>query len=171
MTSAEPAAIVVMGVAGCGKSTVGAALAGALGARFLDGDDYHPRANVEKMAAARPLTDADRWPWLDRLAEKVAALRANGMATVTACSALRRIYRDRLAAQVPVRFVHLSVDFELIAGRMAARAGHFMPRVLLENQFATLEPLAPDEPGLTIDVDAPVDELVARIVAALSAPQ
>ena len=171
MTSAEPVAIVVMGVAGCGKSTVGAALARALGARFLDGDDYHPRANVEKMASGTPLTDADRWPWLDRLAGEIAALRASGVATVTGCSALRRIYRDRLAARGPVHFVHLSGDFELIAGRMAARAGHFMPRVLLESQFATLEPLASDEPGLTLDVDAPVTELVARVLAALRAPQ
>jgi carbohydrate kinase (thermoresistant glucokinase family) len=171
MSASGAPAIVVMGVAGCGKSTVGTALARALGARFLDGDDFHPRANVEKMAAGTPLTDADRWPWLDRLAAEIAAARDRGRATVTACSALRRVYRDRLAARGPVRFVHLSGDFELIAGRMAARAGHFMPRALLESQFATLEPLAPDEPGLTLDVDAPVADLVARIGAALPGAQ
>lgn len=146
-----PRLLVVMGVSGCGKSTVAAALAAALDARFLDGDDFHPEANIAKMRGGTPLSDADRWPWLDRLGQALAA--GEGRA-VAACSALRRAYRDRLraAAGEPVRFLHLAAPEAVIAARLAARAGHFMPPALLASQFASLEPPGPDEDAVTLDV-------------------
>ncbi|SEA92048.1 gluconokinase [Rubrimonas cliftonensis] len=144
---------VVMGVAGCGKSLVGAALASRLGALWRDGDDLHPAESIAKMARGEPLTDADRAPWLARVGE---ALRdADGPALI-GCSALTRRYRDaiRAAAGGAVAFVHLSGSRELIAGRMAARKGHFMPLSLLDSQFAALEPLAADETGVVVEIDA-----------------
>lgn len=155
--------IVVMGVSGSGKSTVGAALAARLGVEFEDGDDLHPPANIAKMSAGIPLTDEDRWPWLDAVGDWLAARPAG----VVACSALRRVYRDRVRAHAPATYVvHLAGTQELIAARQAARPGHFMPASLLGSQFATLEQLDADEAGITLDVALSVDELVDRAARA-----
>lgn len=157
--------IVVMGVSGCGKSSVGAALSQALGIPYRDGDDLHPAVNVAKMRAGEALTDADRWPWLDRVAQDLARLAP----VIVGCSALRRAYRDRIRAGAggPVLFVHLAGSREVIAARMAARSGHFMPASLLDSQFATLEPPGPDEAAITVDIDQPMDRLVAEILRRL----
>ena len=149
--------VVVMGVAGCGKSTVGALLAAEIGARFLDADALHPQANVAKMAAGQALDDTDRAPWL----AAVAASFEPGESIVIACSALKRAYRDLIRAGAPdVVFVHLHGDPELLAARIGARPGHFMPPALLASQLATLEPLGADEAGVVLDVVAPPAELV-----------
>jgi gluconokinase len=155
-----------MGVAGCGKSSVGAALAPVLNAHYIDGDDLHPPANIAKMRRGEPLTDADRWPWLAR----VGAALAKPMAIV-GCSALKRAYRDHIATKAggPVCFIHLSGSRALIGSRMAARAGHFMPATLLDSQFATLEPPTPDEFAFSVDIDQPMPGLVAEILAKLEA--
>ncbi len=147
-----------MGVSGCGKSSVGEGLAARLGIPYRDGDDLHPPANVEKMRAGVPLTDADRWPWLDR----VAGVLATGAPVIVGCSALRRAYRDRLrtGAGGPVRFIYLSGSREVIATRMAARSGHYMPTSLLDSQFAALEPPGPGE-ALVLDIDQPLDAIIA----------
>ena len=154
--------ILIMGVSGCGKSSVGAALGERLGIPYRDGDDLHPAENVEKMSAGIPLSDADRWPWLDR----VARVLHDDAPVIVGCSALRRAYRDRIrsAAGGAVRFVHLTGSREVIATRMAARTGHYMPATLLDSQFATLEPPAPDE-ALTLDIAAPMGALVDAILA------
>ena len=156
--------VVIMGVAGCGKSAVGAAVAAHLGIPYRDGDDLHPPANVDKMRAGVPLTDDDRWPWLDR----VAGVLRDAAPVIVGCSALRRAYRDRIrdGAGGQVRFVHLAGSRALIAGRMAQRTGHYMPLSLLDSQFAALEPPGPDE-GLTVDIDRPLDVLVTAVVAGL----
>ncbi|MFN4171603.1 MAG: gluconokinase [Pseudorhodobacter sp.] len=156
--------IVLMGVAGCGKSSVGEALAPHLGAAYIDGDDLHSPQNVEKMRSGTPLTDDDRWPWLARIGEAL-----QGGDTIIGCSALRRIYRDRIRdiAGAPVRFVHLSGSREVIAERMGARTGHYMPTTLLDSQFATLEPPAQDEAAITVDIDKTLDAIVTEILAAL----
>jgi gluconokinase len=160
-------AVVVMGVSGSGKSTIGPLLAAALGVAFADADDFHPPENVAKMAAGTPLTDADRWPWLDALGAHLA--RSGG---VIGCSALKRAYRDRLRAARPdAGFLHLAGDPGLIAARQAARPGHFMPPALLASQFATLEPPDADEAALTLDIGAPPAEVVARALAWLNAPR
>jgi gluconokinase len=153
-----------MGVAGCGKSSVGAALAPILGATYLDGDDLHPAANIAKMRSGAALTDADRWPWLAAVG---AALQTPGQ--IVGCSALKRAYRARIMdhAGGPVCFVHLMGSKQIIAARMAARSGHFMPASLLDSQFATLEPLSPEELGIAVDIDQPMAALVAQIVAQL----
>jgi carbohydrate kinase (thermoresistant glucokinase family) len=156
--------VVVMGVSGCGKSTVGEALAESLGWRFLDADDFHPPANVAKMAAGTPLVDEDRWPWLDRLAAEMRAINAGGGDAVLACSALRQAYRDRLAAAGDVRFVHLAGDLPTIAARLASRQHRYMPQSLLASQFATLEPPAD---AIAVDVRDPVAVQIAAIRAAL----
>ena len=156
--------VVVMGVSGSGKTTVGAALADALGLRFVDGDALHPAANVAKMAAGIPLDDADRAPWLDA----VGALLAAGP-VVVACSALKRTYRDRLRAAAPdLDLVFLDGSRELLASRTAARPGHFMPASLLDSQLATLEPPTADEHPVTVDVAAPVDQIVAVLPERMS---
>lgn len=154
--------MILMGVAGCGKSSVGAALAERLGVPYCDGDDLHPSANVEKMRQGLPLTDADRWPWLDLVAE----LLATEAPVIVGCSALKRAYRDRIRAGAggPVRFVHLDGSRELIAARMAARTGHYMPLSLLDSQFAALEAPGPDE-ALRVSIDQPLAALVAQIIA------
>ena len=156
--------VVLMGVSGSGKTVVGQALAAELGWPFFDGDDFHPPANVAKMAAGTPLDDADRWPWLDRLASEMAAVNARGGNAVLACSALRQAYRDRLCRAGDVRFVHLEGDPETIAARLAARSHRYMPPTLLASQFATLE--APAD-AIVVDVRDPVPTQVARIRAAL----
>ncbi len=156
--------IVVMGVSGCGKSSVGLALAEALGARFIDGDDLHPEANKAKMAAGIPLNDDDRWPWLDLVGEALAESN-----TVVACSALKRVYRERILAAAPgTFFVHLHGTRELLAQRMNARPNHFMPVSLLDSQLNTLELLGADEPGVMLDIALPIDQLVAAAKAALT---
>lgn len=153
-----------MGVAGAGKTAVGSALATRLRRHFVDADDLHPASNVEKMRAGTPLDDTDRAPWLDRVGETLA-----GDATpVVACSALKRMYRDRLRQHAPTAmFVLLDGTRAVIAERMAARRDHFMPLSLLDDQLGTLEPLAGDEPGLTVGIVATVDEIVAAISAGL----
>ena len=151
--------VVVMGVSGSGKSTVGRLLASRLGVPYAEGDDFHPPANVAKMSSGEPLTDEDRWPWLRSLADWIAAHAGGGVLT---CSALKRAYRDVLAsAGTPVWFLHLAGSPEVIAARLAARSGHFMPPALLDSQFADLEPLGPDEPGATVDVSGSPEEIVA----------
>lgn len=155
--------IVVMGPSGSGKSLVGASVAAALRAEFVDGDDLHPRANVAKMAAGRPLDDEDRMPWLDAVAS---TLRRPQI--VVACSALRRSYRDRIRAQVGgVVFVELVVPEARLRTRMSKR-DHFMPGTLLDSQLATLEPLASDEAGVRVANDADLGSVVARITELLS---
>ncbi len=152
--------VVVMGVSAAGKSTVSRLLAERLGMDFLDADDLHPASNRAKMSSGTPLTDEDRMPWLDRVGEELALRSASG--AVIACSALRRVYRDRIRARVPgAVFVHLHGSDSLLAERAAGRTDHFMPPSLLRSQIDTLEALEPDEIGVTIDV-APAPEQIAR---------
>ena len=155
--------IVVMGVSGSGKSTVGAALAQRLRVPFADADDFHPAANIAKMSAGHPLDDDDRHPWLERIGEWLAAHADGG---VMSCSALKRSYRDQIRWHAPqTRFLHLEGTVEVIGRRQASRPGHFMPASLLQSQFDTLEPLDPDEDGLGIDVDQDVDSIVNEYVS------
>jgi gluconokinase len=162
-------AIVVMGVSGCGKSTVGQRLAQQLGATFLDADDFHPPDNVRRMRAGIALTDAERAPWLDALAARLAAAGAADEALVLACSALKRSYRDALRRGAPaLTLVHLTGSPALLAERITARPGHYMPPTLLPSQLATLESPADDERAITLDVARPTDELVAALLRTLS---
>jgi carbohydrate kinase (thermoresistant glucokinase family) len=148
------AAIVVMGVSGSGKSTVGALLAEGLGWPFEDGDEFHPPANIAKMSAGQPLTDDDRWPWLAAIAARIARARASGAGVVLGCSALKRAYRDALRdGHGDVRFLHLTGDPDLILARQASRTGHFMPPSLMASQFATLEPPEGEPDVVTVTVD------------------
>jgi gluconokinase len=164
--SMPPTAVVVMGVSGCGKTEVGRSLAQRLGASFIDADDLHPPANVEKMRRGIPLADADRAPWLGLLNARLREAVAAGRPVVLACSALKQRYRDLLAADVPgLRFVHLSGSRELIAARLAARRHRYMPASLLDSQFAALEPPAD---AITIDVAMPVDKVVDAAATALA---
>ncbi len=152
--------IVVMGVSGAGKTTVGRDLAHRLGVSFIDADDLHGSENVAKMAAGIPLDDDDRWPWLDRVGAALAA----DPGVVIACSALKRRYRDRLRASAPdTVFVHLDAPKERVTEQATARRGHFMPPALLASQLQTLEPLGADEDGITVTVDGTAGELVERI--------
>ncbi len=151
--------IVVMGVSGSGKSTVGAALAQRLRVPFADADDFHPPANIEKMTAGEALNDDDRYPWLDAIGEWLAARCVDG--GVMSCSALKRKYRDQLRQHcTDVVFLHLAGSPEVIGRRQASRPGHFMPASLLASQFETLEPLQTDEGGVTVDVDQDIDGIV-----------
>lgn len=155
--------VFVMGVSGVGKTTVGSALAAALGRPFIDADDLHPEANKAKMGAGIPLTDEDRWPWLD-----LVGLAAASHPSVVACSALRGRYRERLLTLVPdALFVHLDADHDDIARRISARAHEYMPASLLDSQLATLEPLEGDEPGFRIDATLPLEDLVRELAAQL----
>ncbi len=161
----SPPVVVVMGVSAAGKSSVAERLAQLLGVPWRDADDLHPEANRTKMASGHPLTDDDRWPWLDAIADELAAGAASE-GLVVACSALKRAYRDRLRARVPgLPFVHLTGDPALLAERAAARRDHYMPPSLLPSQLAALEPLGADEPGVVIDVAAPVGEIAATAAA------
>jgi len=161
-------AIVVMGVSGCGKSTVGRLLADRMGFRFLDADDYHPDANVAKMQSGQPLSDADRAPWLERLVALLEETTADGRGVVMACSALKARYRRKLSSGAVIpRFVFLDGAKDLIAGRMAARPGHFMPVGLLDSQFAALE--VPNA-AISINIEKPVDAIVAEIEESLLDP-
>lgn len=154
---------VIMGVTGCGKSTIGSLLAKQLKATFLDGDDLHPAANIAKMSSGLPLNDGDRAPWLDRIGQSLGAVDG---AVIVACSALKQSYRDRIRRQAggPVTFLLLQGSRAVIESRMALRAGHFMPTSLLDSQFATLEPFGVGESFVVVDID----QSVAAIVAALS---
>jgi gluconokinase len=160
--------VVVMGVSGSGKSTVGGALAARLGVAFLEGDDLHPAANIAKMRAGIPLDDADRLPWLHAVAAWIGERERAGEDAVVSCSALHRSYRDLLREGHPsVRFLQLTLDPARLADRVAERTGHFMPPSLLGSQLATMEPLAADEPGLTLANEGPLDDVVtaaARVV-------
>jgi gluconokinase len=157
--------IVVMGVSASGKSTIGALIAGALGVPFVDGDALHPKSNIEKMAGGHPLDDDDRWPWLAIVGQTLAE---SGSGMVIACSALRRAYRQTILDNAPeARFVHLDGSREVLSARIEGRSGHFMPASLLDSQFATLEPLADDEPGITVNIDQSVADIVSDAVARL----
>lgn len=154
--------IVVMGVSGSGKSTIGDLIARELDVPFLDGDSLHPLANVEKMAAGTPLTDEDRWPWLAEVGRALADAGRDADGIVIACSALRRAYRDAILETAPqAYFVHLHGARDVLARRMEGRTDHFMPASLLDSQLATLEELGDDEAGIVIDVDQPVDDIVS----------
>ena len=154
--------MVVMGVTGSGKTTVGEALAEAIGAIFVDGDRLHPEANIAKMSAGIPLDDDDRWPWLAKVGE---TLRRQPAPVIVGCSALKRAYRDFITerAGAPVLFIYLDGSRELISTRMHERTGHFMPTSLLDSQFATLEAPGKDEDAIAVSIDAPLDLIVADI--------
>jgi gluconokinase len=152
--------LVLMGVCGCGKTTVGEALAQAVGCRFLDADDFHPPENVAKMASGMPLTDDDRWPWLDRLAGEMSGILARGKHAVLACSALKEAYRQRLKRAGDVRIVYLKGDRATIEGRLASRQHKYMPPSLLPSQFAALEEPAD---ALAVDIREPVAAQVSFI--------
>ncbi len=161
--------VVVMGVAGSGKSVIAACLAAAEGWTYLEGDGFHPAANVAKMAAGTPLTDEDRWPWLRAIADAIDAARGRGESVVVACSALRRVYRNVLIGdRSDVRLVYLRGTRAAIGARLAVRAGHFMPVALLDSQFATLEEPGPAENPVIADVGGTPDEIVQCIRKALS---
>ena len=160
--------VIVMGVAGCGKSSVGQAVADRLGALYFDGDDLHPQSNIDKMAAGTPLDDTDRAPWLDKVGM---ALAEATEPTLIGCSALKRAYRNRIRAACPqTQFAHLMGDRAVIEGRMSARSGHFMPVSLLDSQFATLEPLQANEAGFAVDIAQDLDAVVQQMIACLSYP-
>ncbi|MBD3931509.1 gluconokinase [Streptomyces chumphonensis] len=156
-----------MGVSGSGKTTVGTRLAERLAVPYAEADDFHPPGNVAKMAAGTPLTDEDRAPWLDAIAEWLAG--RGGAGGVVTCSALKRRYRDRLRSAAPgVFFLHLDGSPELVARRLGERRGHFMPPSLLRSQFDALEPLHEDEPGAAVGIDGSPEETVERALAALA---
>jgi len=176
--SARPCQVVVMGVSGCGKTTIGQLLAQALGVDYVEGDALHPPANVTLMAAGIPLTDADRHGWLAAVAERLAGAAAQARGVVVSCSALKHAYRDQLRAAAPgLRLVFLHGDAGLIGERLAARQGHYMPASLLQSQLDTLEPPSPDERAITLPITQPPEALVAEAArllgadaAAMSAP-
>ncbi|WP_420824806.1 gluconokinase [Streptomyces coryli] len=162
--------VVVMGVSGTGKSTVGGLLAGRLGVPYAEADEFHSADNIAKMASGQPLDDTDRAPWLDAIGAW--AHERAGTGGVVSCSALKRAYRDRLRAAEPrLFFVHLTGDRDLIAARLAGRKDHFMPTSLLDSQLAALEPLQDDEPGVALSVDAAPETLTEQAAAALCRPQ
>ena len=162
----DPQSWIVMGVSGCGKSEIARRLAARLGIDFIEGDHFHPPANIEKMAAGIPLTDADRHGWLLRLQQQLRQAAAAGRAVVLSCSALKRRYRDLLRAGDPdAIFIHLYGERALIAARMRQRHGHFMPSAMLDSQLTTLEPPQQDERFLQVDIRPPPDAIVDRILA------
>jgi gluconokinase len=161
--------IVIMGVSGAGKTTIGSLLAERLGFAFLEGDQFHPHANVAKMQRGEPLDDADRWPWLDRLAAELRGARNEGHGLVLTCSALKRAYRERLRAGVPeLQFVWLDGDRTVIQARLGRRKGHFMPSTLLESQFTALEEPGPEESVVRVSIDRAPAEIVTEIMRAIS---
>jgi gluconokinase len=168
MANKPPCALIVMGVSGSGKSTVAEVLAKHLGWRCEDGDKFHPASNVAKMSAGQPLTDEDRWPWLKAIAAEIARTCAAHDHAVVACSALKRAYRKVLLnGRSDVRFVFLDGTETLIASRLAARKGHFMPAGLLASQFRTLELPGADERPFRVSIDAPIEAIVDDILRQL----
>ena len=166
--SGLPCALIVMGVSGSGKSTIANRLAERLGWAFEDGDRFHPAGNVAKMSAGQPLTDEDRWPWLQAIADEIDRVCKAGERAVFACSALKRAYRDILVhGRDDVRIVFLNGTQDLITARLAARKGHFMPPGLLASQFGTLEPPVNSENPVTVSIDATVESIVDDIVRQL----
>jgi gluconokinase len=164
-----PAVVIVMGVSGCGKSTIGALLAARLRWEFQDADWFHPASNIDKMHSGIPLTDEDRWPWLDAVAASIDTTRRSGGHAVVACSALKRSYRDVLIGErFDVRLVYLKGDETLIARRMAARHEHFMPRSLLHSQFQALEEPGADENPIIVSIEPQPREIVAQILSAMN---
>ncbi|AKJ43634.1 Thermoresistant gluconokinase [Pragia fontium] len=161
--------IIIMGVSGCGKSSVGAAVARELGAKFIDGDDLHPRANIQKMASGHPLDDNDRAPWLERLNDAAYSLRHKNEVGLIVCSALKRRYRDRLREGNPeMIFLYMKGSFDVILERLKARAGHYMPTDLLKSQFDALEEPTAEEPDvISIDITGDFTQVVERGVEAL----
>jgi gluconokinase len=160
-----PCALVIMGVSGSGKSTIGEALAARLRWPYEDGDKFHPESNVAKMRAGHPLTDEDRWPWLRAIAGEIDRVCEARLHVVMACSALRRVYRDILVhGRNDIRIVYLDGTQSLIASRLGRRKGHFMPPGLLASQFATLEPPGADERPITVSIDVPVEGVVDNIL-------
>lgn len=161
--------VVVMGVSGSGKTTVGKGIADAMGWKYADGDDFHSEANVTKMSAGAPLTDDDRWPWLRAIAAWLDDHARQGNSAVVTCSALRRVYRDLLREDHPsVRFCHVEATVELITTRLGSRRDHYMPPSLLASQFATLEPLSAGEPGVVVSAAGTPEEIVLRALLALN---
>ncbi len=170
VSTAWPRTLIVMGVSGCGKTTVADELVARLGWVFAEGDEFHPSANVEKMRAGHPLDDDDRWPWLRAIATWIGEHEQAGTSAVVTCSALKRSYRDLLrAGHDSVWFVHLTVPSTVLADRLQHRQGHYMPASLLESQLATLEPLGADEPGSTVSGDVPPTDVAAEVLEALRA--
>ena len=167
-TTNMPCALIVMGVSGSGKSTIAERLAQRLNWGFEDGDRFHPASNVAKMSAGHPLTDEDRWPWLRAIADEIDRVCKAGKRAVIACSALKRAYRDILVhGRDDVRIIYLDGNQQLIASRLAARKGHFMPSGLLESQFRTLEPPAASENPVTVSIDDSVERIVDDIISQL----
>ena len=165
----SPIIVVVMGVSGSGKTVVGAALARALGGRFAEGDRFHPVENINRMSAGLPLRDEDRWGWLDAIAVEIGEAERHGETLVVACSALKRVYRDRLRlASRHLKFVYLEIGRDVASDRVAARKGHFMPASLIDSQFADLEPPLPDEHALTLDAAADPAQIVAQAASRMA---
>lgn len=162
-------AIIVMGVSGAGKSSIAELLASRIGSKFIEGDQLHPEANVKKMAEGTPLTDEDRWPWLEIIGQKLHASREASEDIVVTCSSLKKIYREKLrsAGGEPLYFVFLKGTPELLASRMGARKGHFMPPALLQSQLATLESPEGEPAVVTVDIDASVPDIVTDALAKL----
>ncbi|PQZ92856.1 carbohydrate kinase [Arthrobacter sp. MYb227] len=164
----DPRVLVLMGVSGCGKTTVAALLAGRFGWEFEEGDSLHPASNVEKMHAGHPLTDEDRWPWLAEVADWIEAELDSGKHGVITCSALKRSYREVLNRRgTGVEFVYLAGTQQQIAARLAARQGHFMPASLLQSQFTDLEEPQDDEPAIRVDIGPAPRKIVQSIIDAL----
>jgi gluconokinase len=164
----DPDIVVVMGVAGSGKTTVAKGIAVSMHWTFAEGDAFHPEANVAKMHSGVPLTDEDRWPWLRLIGDWMNGQVEEGISSVVTCSALRRVYRDLLRENRPnVRFCHITAPEAAIADRLDHRAGHYMPPSLLPSQLATLEPLQPDEPGVTVSGEGTETEVLDRVLHAL----
>lgn len=168
--SGEKPLIVVMGVAGSGKTTIASGLAEKLGVPFVEGDSLHPAANVKKMSGGIPLTDEDRWPWLEAIGERMEVERVTGHGVVVSCSALRHVYRDCLRKKVngKVHFILLDGSRELITDRMKQRKGHFMPPALMDSQFATLEKPSADEDAVILDISHPISALLAEALQSLA---
>ena len=161
---------IVMGVSGCGKTSAATRIADAFHCPFQEGDKLHPPANVEKMRNGTPLNDDDRWPWLAKIAEVIDGWRAQGQSGVLTCSALKRVYRDRIiGARSDVALVYLKGSKDLIAGRVAARHHDYMPASLLDSQFATLQEPTPDEHPIVVDIGGTKDETAAQAIAGLKA--
>jgi gluconokinase len=160
--------VIIFGVSGVGKTTVGKLLSRDLGWRFVEADDLHPAANIEKMRSGHPLTDRDRWPWLERLRQRIEQLLSSGENVVVACSALKRAYRDLLRVNDEVKFMFLRGDYALVEKQLRSRRRHFMNPLLLQSQFDDLEEPQPDENVLTIELGRTPEEIVDKIKAKLN---